>query len=148
MFGKPSGRRWRRRCGRPSRRQAPPAARRSRPLGAPHPRPARGGTRPPVPSALPRWRGRHSPTEVSCFLDLVSPREIGAAAGDEQQRGTTDADEVVGLELGGAQDRVPAEAHQVRLAAVLQVEAALLLVVGDERMLLARYAVVAKAKPY
>src|SRR5262249_18798177 len=139
MLAKPFARVWHRRCGFPSRRQGPPATRHLRPWGAPDPRPARGGRRPPVPSALPRWRGRHSPTEVSCFLDLVSPREIGAAAGDEQQRGTTDADEGVGLELGRAEDRVAAEAHQVRLAAMLQVEAALLLVVGDERMLLARY---------
>src|SRR5262249_17408938 len=100
----------------------------------------------PAPSALPRWRGRHSPTEASCFLDLVSPREFGATAGNEQQRGTTDADEIIGLELGRAQDGVPAKAHQVRLAATLQIAAALFLIVGDERVLLARDRLVPKAQ--
>src|SRR6185312_11166489 len=107
------------------------------PWAARRPRPATAGRHPPAPSVHPRWRGRHSPTEASSFLDLVSPREIGPAARHEQQRGAADADQIVRLELGGAEDGLSAEPYEVRLAAMLQIEAALLLVVGDEGMLLA-----------
>src|SRR5262245_40157571 len=78
--------------------------------------------------------------------NIVGPGEVRAAAGDEAQRGAADADQLVGLELHGRQHRRRAQTDDVGLAAVLQVEAALLLVVGDEGVLLARDRLIAEVE--
>src|SRR5262245_56268659 len=86
------------------------------------------------------WAEGTGPMHLSITLvrDVVGPGEVRAAAGNETQRGAADANELVGLELHRGEHRRRSQADDVGLAAVLQVEAALLLVVGDEGMLLAR----------
>src|SRR5215475_2261719 len=74
----------------------------------------------------------------SSVTDLVAPGELGAAQWNEPQCGLADADEIVRLKFRRAQDRPPTQAHEVGLAAMLQIEAARLFIVGDERVLLAR----------
>src|SRR5262252_6734742 len=69
---------------------------------------------------------------------LLPPGELRATKGNEPQCGLADADEIVRLKFCWAEDRPPAQTHEVGLAAMLQIEAALLFVIGDEGVLLAR----------